>query len=104
MAAANPRTLSWTNPTTNADGTTMAQTDFAGYVLALDGAPAVSVPLQFGTSFDMSTLAAYTALKSGSHTVTLAVVNVAGNTGVASDAATFSIAAVPGKITGLAVK
>jgi hypothetical protein len=104
MAATNPHTLSWSNPTTNTDGSALAQTDVAGYQLALDGAAAVSVPIGYATTFDMSTLAAYEALKSGSHTATLALTNVEGNTGAASNAVTFSIAAIPGAITDLAVK
>lgn len=101
---ANPHVLSWINPTLNTDGSAMAQPDFAGYELSLDGAPSVSVPLQFGVTFDMATLAAYQALKTGAHTATLAVVNTAGNVGAPSTAASFQLSPTPGIISNLAVK
>lgn len=100
---ANPHVLSWVNPTLNTDGTAYAQTSNAGYELSLDGTAAVAVPLAWATSFDMSTLAAFDALKSGTHTVTLANVTTAGIVGVASAPLSFSIAATPDAPTGLAI-
>jgi hypothetical protein len=100
---ANPHTLNWTNPTTNTDGSALTEAENAGYQISLDGGAAVSIPLAWGTTFDMSSLAAYEALKSGAHTVTLALVTTAGVVGVASNAASFSIAAVPSAPTGLTV-
>jgi hypothetical protein len=100
---ANAHTLSWVNPTTNTDGSPFAQSDSAGYELAFDGTPAVSIPLTYGTSFDMSTLAAYEALSTGTHTVTLAIVNTGGNASAPSNAASFSIVATPNAPTQLAV-
>lgn len=90
---ANPKVLSWTNPTQYTDGSPYdASTANAGYVIALDGLGAVAIPLAFGTSFDLSTLAAYQALKRGSHTVALAVVTKEGMQSDFSSATTFQIA------------
>lgn len=104
MATPNPHTISWANPTTNTDGTPYnAATDNAGYELVLDGAPAVSIPVSYGTSFDLSTLAAFTALKSGSHTAALAVVNKQGVVSDFSAQATFLLAGTPSAPTAVAV-
>lgn len=100
---ANPHVLTWTNPTTNTDGSAMPQSEFAGYQISFDGDAAVSIPLAFGTTFDMGSLAAYEALKSGAHTVSLAVVSNAGIVGAASNAASFSVAGTPSAPTGLTV-
>jgi hypothetical protein len=70
--------LSWVNPVTRADGTAYNQTQNAGYEIQFDGTPAVSIPLSYGTSFDMTTLAAYNALIPGTHTVGIAVVDTGG--------------------------
>ncbi len=101
---ANPHTLTWTNPTQNTDGSAMPASEFAGYQLSFDGNPAVSIPLTSeSTTFDMGSLAAYEALKSGTHAVTIAVVSDQGIVGVASNAASFSVAPIPGAPTGAAV-
>lgn len=101
----NPHVISWVNPTQNTDGSALAATGIAGYELSIDGAPAVGLPLTAeATSFDMSTLASFDALKSGAHSVTLAVVSTAGAVGAPSTAASFSLNPVPGQPTGVAVK
>lgn len=100
----SPYMLTWVNPTTNTDGSALTQSDVAGYEIAIDGAAAVSVPLGYATSFDLTTLAGFSVLKSGSHTVTLAVTNKEGETGAASSAVTFPVLPkVPGVPTALAV-
>lgn len=97
-------TLSWTNPTQNTDGTAFDPADFAGIEIELDGAPAVSVPESAAvTSFDLSTLAAWSGLKSGSHTVTLAITNKEGNTSDFASPVTFPVLAVPMAPTALSV-
>jgi hypothetical protein len=94
----------WVNPTQNTDGTAFASTDFAGIQIEIDGQPAVSVPEASEiTSFDLSTLAIWSTLKSGSHTATLAITNKEGNTSAFSAVATFPILAVPMAPTGLTV-
>lgn len=96
--------LTWVNPTTNTDLTAYdAATQNAGYTVKIDGVGAVSIPLAFGTSFDLNLLDAYKRLASGPHTLAMQVVN---KSGVASDfsaAATFSIDAVPMAPTSVAV-
>ncbi len=98
-----PHTLTWVNPTLNTDGSALTQAENAGYQINIDGAGAVAIPLAWGTSFDMTSLAAYQALKSGSHSVTLALVTTAGVVGLPSNAATFQIDAIPQAATNLAV-
>lgn len=98
---ANPKTLSWTNPTTYTDGSAYPQADNAGYTIQLDGTGTVSVPLAFGTSFDLSTLSAYTALKRGTHTVALQVVSKAGLASAFSTPASFQVEVPPNPPTNL---
>lgn len=76
MARAYP--LTWVNPTAREDGTAYDQTQNAGYEIQLDGAGAVSVPLAWGTSIDLATVAPFQALPSGVHTLGLAVVDTGG--------------------------
>lgn len=103
MAVNSPRVLSWTNPTTYTDGTPYAQTDNAGYVIQLDSTPSVGIPVAWGTSFDLSTLAGYSVLKKGSHTVSLAVVSKDGVQSAFSSPATFPIIGTPTPPQNLAV-
>ncbi len=96
--------ISWVNPTTNTDGTAYdGATQNAGYTLQLDGVGQVSIPLAYGTSFDMNTLAAFKALKSGYHTAALQVVTKQGVASDFSGAVTFSVAATPLAPSNLAV-
>lgn len=100
---ANPHVLSWVNPTTYTDGSAYAQTDNAGYQIVLDNSPAVGIPLAWGTTFDMSTLAAYQALTRGSHTVAIEAVDVSGEVSAPSNTATFQINLPPSPPTNLTV-
>lgn len=75
---AQAHTLEWTNPTTRADGSAYNQAQNAGYEIQLDGAASVSIPLAWGTSFDLSTLAAWPTLAVGNHTAGIAVVDTGG--------------------------
>ena len=100
---ATPHTMTWTNPTTNTDGTPYLQADNAGYELAIDSQPAVSIPLAYGTSFDLNALNAFADLKSGLHTIALRVVS---KQGVASDFSaplTFPVVGTPMAPTNLAL-
>jgi hypothetical protein len=72
------RVVKWDNPTAYTDGSTYGQQDNAGYTIQLDGVGAISVPLAWGTSFDISTLSAYAALKRGTHKVAVAAVSKEG--------------------------
>ncbi len=99
----NPHVITWVNPTTNTDGSPFSQAECAGYQVSFDGEAAVSIPLAYGTSFDLSTLAAYQSLTTGSHKVTLSVVSTAGTVSAPSNAASFSIAATPSPATQLAI-
>lgn len=88
-------TLNIGNPTVMTDGTPFAgPTDTAGYQIGIDGGAVVSIPNGYLTSFDMSTLAIWSTLKSGTHSVTLAVVTKEGATGVFGST-TFSILGIP---------
>lgn len=85
-----PVTLTWVNPTAREDGTTYdAKTENAGYTIQVDGTAAVSIPLAFGTSFDLTTLGLFVDLKQGNHTAALAAVDKAGGQSAFSGAVTF---------------
>lgn len=101
MASVNPKNLNWTNPTTYTDGTPYGQADNAGYTLQLDTTPAVSIPIGWGTGFDLTTLASYKALTSGPHTVAIAVVSKAGIASDFSTPATFQVSGKPSTPTNL---
>jgi hypothetical protein len=102
---ANPHILTWANPTTRVDGTAFdPATEIAGYEISLDNSAAIDIPFSPGvTSFDLSTLAAFEALKSGTHTLGMAVVDKGGLTSAFSTPATFSVIAQPSVPTSVAV-
>lgn len=88
-------TLNITNPTQFTDGTAFSgPTDTAGYQISIDGAAVVSIPNGYLTTFDLSTLAAWAGLKSGSHQVQLAVVTKEGAVGQFGST-TFQILGIP---------
>lgn len=103
MAVSNPTLLKWQNPTTYVDGSPYGQADNAGYQINLDASPAVSIPLAWGTQFDLSTLAAYAALKKGSHSLTLQAISKGGVASAPSSAATFSVDLAPAPPTAVAL-
>lgn len=97
-------TISWVNPTTNTDGTPFAATtDTAGYEIAIDGAAAVSMPIGYATTFDLSTLAVWPTLKSGNHTVSIAITTKEGETSAPSNVVTFPVLGTPQAPTNLAI-
>lgn len=99
-----PHVLNWTNPTANTDGSAYTQSQNAGYTIQIDGTgAAVSVPLAWGTSFDLSTLALWSGLKSGSHTVALAAVSTGGQQSAFSTPASFPVPATPNSPSNLSV-
>lgn len=103
MASVNPKHVNWVNPTTYTDGSAYDQSDNAGYTLQLDGVGAVSIPLAWGTSFDLTSLGQYKDLKRGDHTVAVAVVSKAGVQSDFSVPATFSIEVPPMAPTSVVV-
>lgn len=102
MAVSNPSTVTWKNPTTYIDGSAYGQADNAGYQLSFDAQPVVSVPLAWGTSFDLTSLAAYKALKKGAHTLTFQAVSKGGVASVPATAP-FQIEIAPSAVTDLAL-
>lgn len=101
MPSTNPTKLTWVNPTTREDGTPYAQGDNAGYEIQIDGQGAVGIPVAWGTSFDLPTLQAYQALKSGTHTLALDAVSKEGLKSNFSAATSFLIAIRPSPPTNL---
>jgi hypothetical protein len=100
---ANPHILSWTNPTTSVDGAPYTQSENTGYEIEFDGGTPITLPgVTWATSFDMSSLSAYQALKAGTHTVSLAAVD-AGGVSTFTAAVTFLIVSIPSPPTNLAV-
>lgn len=101
---ANPTKLNWTNPTTRVDGTPYTQADNAGYEIRLDGGSAVSIPLAFGTQFDLASLASYQSLPFGNHTVEIRAVSKGGLSSAFSQAATFpKVESAPNSPTAVSV-
>lgn len=98
----NLHTAVWTNPGTREDGEVYGQANNAGYEIGFDGLAAVSIPLAWGTTFDLSTLAAFKALKTGTHTLQLSAVDT---TGIVGDpgSATFQYSSPPMAPTGVSV-
>lgn len=87
--------LNITNPTTFTDGTPfVGSADTQGYQISIDKAASVSIPNGYLTTFDLSTLAVWSTLKSGNHTVDLAVVTKEGVTGVFGSTS-FQILGIP---------
>ena len=97
----NPHILSWENPTQDTDGNAYGQADNAGYTIMLDDEPAISVPLAWGTQFDLDTLSAFNSLKSGQHTAALAVVSKGGVSSAYSSPVTFPVLPAPMAPTNL---
>lgn len=98
------RTVSWANPTTYVDGSPLnGQQEIAGYGIKIDGQAEVSVPIGYSTSFDLTTLSSYAALKRGAHTVAVSVVAKDGGESVFSGTATFPIVVSPSPVTSVAV-
>jgi hypothetical protein len=101
MSTTNPKNVSWANPTqaTDQTGATVAwsaATDLAGIEIQFDSVPAVSVPVAFSTaSFDLTSLAAYKALATGSHSLALAVTTKEGASSSFSGAVSFLIEVTP---------
>lgn len=105
----NPKSVSWANPTqaTDPSGATVAwdpKTDMAAVEIQFDGTAAVAVPVSLGaTSFDLTSISAYTALPSGQHTLDLAIVTKEGAVSPFSSTVTFLRALVPFAPTAVVV-
>jgi hypothetical protein len=96
-------TLTWVNPTTRLDGTPYnGASENAGYEISIDDQPAVSVPLQWGTSFELNSLALYSELKHGTHKVELIAVDKGGRRSPESAPTTFQTYSPPSAPTNLA--
>ena len=91
----NPKTATWTNPTTatTPEGAQVAfdpATEEAGIQLEIDGKPVISAPSQGPiTSIDLTTVDAYKALPAGEHTLQVAAVAKDGEVGAYSAAVSF---------------
>lgn len=100
----NPKTLSWTWPTTAKDqnGATvpLALSDIAAVEVQFDGGTPIDVTAVTGASgpaasLILATLAAYQALTAGTHTVDIAARTAEGSVGGFSAPISFLIAVVP---------
>jgi hypothetical protein len=90
------RKVKFDNPTKNTDGTAFdAKNNTAGYDVVIDGQPAVSVPVGYATEIDLESLAGFSALKAGKHTVQLDVVSKEGARSDLSAPATFPVVGTP---------
>jgi hypothetical protein len=96
--------LTWVNPTEYTDNTVYdAANTNIGYTLEIDNLPAVSIPLKYGTSFDISTLSLWSSLKIGTHNVALAVVTTGGEQSDFTPALSFPVVRIPKAPTNLAI-
>lgn len=93
---------SWSNPTHDRDGNAYGEADHAAYLLSLDGGAAFTLPLVWGTNFDLGTLPAVQALNSGTHSATIASLSKKGVVGVPS-AATFSVSPTPAAVGNFSI-
>lgn len=97
----NPKTISWVNAVQAVDqnGNTVAwsaSADLAGVQIAFDGQAAVSVPATTAiTQLALASIAGYSTLAAGQHTVTVAEVTKEGAVSPPSVSASFLIALVP---------
>jgi len=97
----NPQTVSWANATqaTDQNGNIVswnATSDMAGVEIAFDGQAAVSVPASSAiTSVTLKSVAGYSALPAGQHTLTVSDVTKEGAVSAPSQTVTFLIALVP---------
>lgn len=68
---ANPKTLSWTQPALNEDGSVFDATQFRAFGIFIDTAPALDIPIAWSTSGAYSIpLASIAALQApGTHTI-----------------------------------
>lgn len=97
-------TLRWTNPDHNVDGSNYdAATQNSGYNVRFDNGPAVSLPLSFDTTFDLTRLAEFNALSAGTHSIQLQVVAQTGEVSQWSAAYLFTINTVPNSPFDLSV-
>lgn len=101
--AVNQSKISWHNPAVRTNGQALSQNDSAHYVVSFDGGPAIPLPLKYGTSFDLATLAQYKALTPGNHTVALAMVDTNGLQSAFSAPASFTIASAPAAPAALTI-
>lgn len=87
--------LKWNNPGTHTDGSPHTQNENAGYSVIVDQLPAQSLDLQYGTSFDVTTLIDKLALKPGTHTISIAAVGKTGVVGMYSVPSSFTVSPQP---------
>lgn len=108
----NPKTLSWTWPTTakdqNGNSVPLALTDIAAVEVQFDGGAVIDVTAVTGASgpqasLILATLAAYQALSAGTHTVDVAARTTGGSIGGFSAPVTFLIAVVPDAPTAVSL-
>lgn len=106
----NPKTLSWTWPTTakdqNGNTVSLALSDIVAAELQFDGGAVIDVTSVTGASgaqasLVLSTLDAYKALSPGTHTVDVAAKTAEGSIGGFSAPVSFLIAVVPDAPTAL---
>lgn len=92
----------WSNPTHDKDGTPYSEADHDGYMVSFDGGALVRLPLTWGTSFDLGTLAEAQMLKAGAHTATIATKSKKGVVGLAASA-TFQTAPTPAAVGNFSI-
>jgi hypothetical protein len=88
----------WRGPTEYTDGTAFGESDLAGWLITVDGAPAVNVPMAWNESnlysFDLTTL----GISYGAHVARIQTVARNGSVSAPSNAVNFTHAdeRVPG--------
>lgn len=93
---------SWTNPTHDKDGNPYTEADHAVYLVTVDNGAPITLPLTWGTNYDLGTLAEVQALKSGQHTAVIVSKSKKGVAGVPA-AATFLVNPTPAAVGNFSI-
>lgn len=88
---ANPTKLTWTQPKANVDGSVFDVTQFAGFQIAIDGKPAVSIPIAWNDVGTYELPLAGLSLSFAQHVVGMQTIAKNGAISAMSNTATFTL-------------
>ncbi len=95
--------FTWTQPLVNTDGSVFDETQFNGYEIEVDGAPAVSIPAAWAADGEYTFPVASVVTSSGAHSARIRVGNTDGTFSDYSNSASFSITRTPEAPTNFSV-
>lgn len=88
---ANPTRLTWSHDGRNEDGTPFTEEQFAGYQIAINNAPAISIPAVWDIDGSYEMPLSILGLPYGTYAVAIQVVARNGNVSRPSNVATFEL-------------